>query len=126
MSAPVPATAAASAASLPWWLRGLARLPLPVLYALCGALASVSRVLPGSRWQVTLSNLRTVFPQMPRRELRSLAAANHRHFADLAAELVAGCRMSRGQLLARVQLRNLDLLRARLAHGRPVLLLGAH
>ena len=30
---------------LPWWLRALSRLPLPVLYALTGALAWCARVL---------------------------------------------------------------------------------
>lgn len=126
MSAPVSTASAASGPLLPWWLRSLARVPLPVLYAICGGLARVSRWLPGSRWQVTLSNLRAVFPAMPRAQVDALAAANFRHFADIAAELVAGCALPREQLLARVKLRNLELLRARLAQGRPVLLLGAH
>lgn len=107
-------------------MRTLATLPLPMLYALCGALATLSRPLPGSRWPVTLANLATVFPDLPAREVRALAAANYRHFADLAAELLAGSRMTREQMLERVRVLNLELLRERLARGRPVLLLGAH
>ena len=126
MTAPASATTAVPEPSLPWWLRSLGCVPLPVLYAICGALAWVSRMLPGSRWQVTVANLQAAFPAMPRDQVRALARANFRHFADLAAELVAGCCLSREQLQSRVQLRNLELLRTRLGRGRPVLLLGAH
>jgi KDO2-lipid IV(A) lauroyltransferase len=110
----------------PWWLRALALLPLPVLYALCNALASCVRRLPGSRWRVTLDNLHSVFPEQDAAAVTRLAAANYRHFAQLAAELVASCGMSREQLLARVTIRNLALLHDWLALGRPVLLMGSH
>jgi KDO2-lipid IV(A) lauroyltransferase len=126
MTAAATPSSAALKPAPPWWLRALARLPLPALYALCRLLACAARLLPGSRWRVTLQNLRAVYPGMPRRELRALAAANFRHFADLAAELVAGFHMPREQLLRRVELRGFELLRDRLAAGRPVLLLGAH
>lgn len=125
MHAP-PQPPAAPATLPPWWLRALARLPLPVLYRLCGGLAAASRVLPGSRWAITLQNLRAVFPDAGEARIRALAAANYRHFADLAAELVAGLRLEREELLARVQVRNLDLLRGLLQKGRPVLLMGSH
>jgi KDO2-lipid IV(A) lauroyltransferase len=111
---------------VPWWLRLLALLPLPVLYAKFGALAWCARKLQGSRWRVTCNNLRAVYPDMAQRDLLQLAAANYRHFAQLAAELLASSRMSRAQLLARVHIRNPELLRQWLARGRPVLLLGAH
>jgi KDO2-lipid IV(A) lauroyltransferase len=104
----------------------MARLPLPVLYAKFGAVAWCARKLQGARWRVTCDNLRAVYPDMAQRDLLQLAAANYRHFAQLAAELLASSRMSRAQLLARVHIRNPELLRQWLARGRPVLLLGAH
>lgn len=126
MTASTPAASATIVSLQPWWLRALASLSLPVLYAVCGALATCSRLLSGSRWAITLANLRATFPSMPPPQIKALAKANYRHFADLAAELIAGCRMSRDDLLARVQLRDLHLLREQLGHGRPVLLLAAH
>jgi KDO2-lipid IV(A) lauroyltransferase len=126
MTAPAPVTTAATPGQPPWWMRWLSRLPLPALYGLCGALATLSRLLPGSRWRVTQDNLAAAFPDMPARARRALAVANYRHFADLAAELVAGIRLSREELLSRVQVRNLQLLQELLAQGRPVLLMGAH
>src|SRR5688572_8607268 len=110
----------------PWWLRAMARLPLPVLYSLCDALAWCARHLSGSRWRVTVDNLHRVFPARDAAEVARLARANYRHFAQLAAELVASCGMSREQLLARVTIRNVALLRDWLALGRPVLLMGSH
>lgn len=126
MTAPATPQEAAGGPAPPWWLPALAALPLPVLYALCRLLAALARWLPGSRWRVTLANLRAVFPDMPEGELRALAVANFRHFADLAAELLAGFSLPREELLQRVQLHGFELLRAKLAEGRPVLLLGAH
>lgn len=121
-----PATPIAAGAALPWWLRALAALPLPVLYGLCGALAWCLRVLHGSRWRVTLDNLRAVYPDFDARKLTRLAAANYRHFGQVTAELIASAGMSPAELRARVRLDDTRLLRDLLAEGRPVLVLAAH
>lgn len=113
-------------AELPWWLVALSRLPQPVLYAGFGALAWCARSLLRVRWKIVQGNLRAVFPQMKSGELRQLAVANYRHFGEMAAELVAAIRMSREQLLERVEIRNLELAREWLARGRPVLFVAAH
>jgi KDO2-lipid IV(A) lauroyltransferase len=111
---------------LPWWVRGLSRLPMPLLYAVCGTLAWCTRVLLRLRWKVTCENLRAAFPRLTARQVRRIAVANYRHFGEMAAELLAATRMDRNELLARVELRNVQLLREWLARGRPVLLLAAH
>lgn len=111
---------------LPWWLRSLARLPLPVLYALCGTLAFLARVLLRLRWREVTGNLAAVFPDMTEAARRRIAVANYAHFADMIAELVASAGMAPDELLRRVTIRNLELPRAWLARGRPVLLLASH
>lgn len=116
-----------SAPSLPpMWLRALAMVPLPMLYGACRALAWCARRLGGARWRVTLQNLRSVFPDLPEAQRRRLAVANYRHFADLTAELIASCRFTREELLARVTVRNVEVLQQMLAAGRPALLLASH
>lgn len=112
-------------AALPWWMRALSRLPLPLLYALFGALAWLARVLR-FRWKVTCENLSAAFPRAEAAQLRRIAIGNYRHFGELAAELVAATRMDRNALLERVDVRNIELPREWLARGRPVLLLAAH
>jgi KDO2-lipid IV(A) lauroyltransferase len=101
-------------------------LPLSLLYALFGALAWVVRVMLRFRWRVTCANLHAAFPDMDARRLHQVAAATYRHFGEMAAEMLAATRMSRDELLARVDIRNLQLPRDWLAQGRPVLLLASH
>lgn len=120
-SAPAPTSPV-----LPWWVRGPAALPMPVLYALCGGLAWFLRVVLRFRSRVTRDNLRRAFPDMDARQLRRIAIANYRHFGEMAAEMIAATRMSREELLSRVEIRNLQLPREWLARGRPVLLLASH
>src|SRR5688572_8328614 len=110
----------------PWWLRALALLPLPWLYAKFAFLACVARYIAPSCWRVTLDNLRRAWPAMSEVEVRRIARGHYRHFGQLAAELVASSRMTREQMLSRVSIRNLELPRELLARGRPVLLLGSH
>ena len=118
-------TAPADPAALPWWMRALSRLPLPLLYGLFAALAWLARMLR-FRWKVTCDNLRAAFPRADAAQLRGIAIGNYRHFGELAAELVAATRMDRRALLERVEVRNIELPRDWLARGRPVLLLAAH
>jgi KDO2-lipid IV(A) lauroyltransferase len=126
MNAPAAAAPAEPVPLPPWWLRALACLPMPLLYAKFAFLACLARYIAPSRWRVTLANLRRVFPGRGEQELRRVAAAHYRHFAMLAAELVASSRMSRADMLSRVSIRNLELPRELLSRGRPVLLLGSH
>lgn len=111
---------------LPWWLRALARLPLSVLHAVFTGLAWFARVVLRLRRGVVEANLAACFPQMERARRRRLVAANYRHFGEVAAELVAACRMTPAELAGRVHIRNLELPRQWLARGRPLLLLGSH
>jgi KDO2-lipid IV(A) lauroyltransferase len=117
---------AASRAALPWWLRGLARLPLPLLHAGCGALGWCTRVLFRLRWDEVQRNLAACLPALDARERHRIAVANYRHFSDMFAEVIASSAMTPAQLARRVTLHNPELLRDRLAAGRPVLVLAAH
>jgi len=120
------APSATNSPSLPWWLRLFALLPLPVLYAKCTLLAWWCRVVLRLRWREVTDNLAECFPELDAPARRRIAVANYRHFADMIAELVASSRMSREQLADHVSIRNIELPRAMLAAGRPVLVLAAH
>ncbi len=122
MSAPADTTAT----GFPLWLRLLGRVPLPMLHGTCRALAWVARVVVRLRWQETTANLAACFPELDAQARQRIAVANYRHFGDLFAEAIASSRMTPRQLAARVAIRNPELLRAMLAAGRPVLVLGAH
>lgn len=104
----------------------MAMAPLPVLYLKCGALAWVVRVVWRLRWREVTENLAACLPELAPRERHRIAVANYRHFGQLIAELLASSRMSPARLAARVSILNLELPRAMLDAGRPVLILAAH
>ena len=126
MSAPTPTNSATPQTELPWWLRLLALLPLPLLYLKCGMLAWCARVLLRLRWRQVQENLAACFPEIEGRERQRIAAANYQHFGEMIAELIASAGMTPAQLAERVVIRNIELPRALLAAGRPVLILAAH
>jgi KDO2-lipid IV(A) lauroyltransferase len=96
------------------------------LYAFFAALAWLMRVVLRFRWRTTCENLRAAFPDIDVAGRRRIAVENYQHFGQMAAELVAATRMDRRQLLARVEIGNLQLAREWLARGRPVLVLASH
>jgi KDO2-lipid IV(A) lauroyltransferase len=120
------APATATQTPLPLWLRLLARLPLPLLYLKCAALAWMARVLVRLRWREVQENLAACLPELDAATRHRIAVATYRHFGDMVAELIASSRMTPAQLAARVTIRNPELLRTLLAAGRPVLVLAAH
>ena len=83
------ATPATTSPAFPWWVRGLAALPLPLLYALFAALAWLVRVAVRFRWRVTVLNLGAAFPQQDARQRHGIAVANYQHFGQMAAEMIA-------------------------------------
>lgn len=129
MTRPAPdqsAVPGSAAADLPWWFSLLSRLPLPVLYVLCGAVAWFARHVLRLRLEVARRNLAICLPGLDARERRALLAANYRQFGQIIAEIIAGARMPADELRRRVPIRNIELPRALLAAGKPVLLVAAH
>jgi len=112
--------------TLPAWLRLPSLLPLPVLYGVCRMFAWLARVGLKLRWKEVTTNLAACYPGLAPAARHRIAIANYRHFADTIAELIASARMTPAQLLARVTIRGIELPRAMLASGRPLLLLAAH
>ena len=123
---PHPQDPAAAPARLPAWLRAIAALPLPLLYAvLSGLMFLVFRVVRLRR-KVVEQNLRDCFPDRSAAELRRLARDHYRQTGENIAETLKAISMPREELAARVAFRNIDLARGLLAQGRPVILVAAH
>ena len=112
-------------APLPWWLRALSRLPMPMLYALLAGLARLAWLLRYRRRDV-IGNLGACFPDLDRRQVRHLAMRHYAQQGEMIAELVGGVRLAPDAFLGHVQIRNLELPQGMLAQGRPVLLAAAH
>jgi KDO2-lipid IV(A) lauroyltransferase len=116
----------APAATSPFWLRALSRLPLSLLYGLFGMLAWIAFRLLRIRLPVVLANIRSCFPDSSEAEVLRIARTHYRQLGEMAAEIVRSARLSPEQFLAHVTVRNLELPRSLLARQRPVLLVAAH
>jgi Bacterial lipid A biosynthesis acyltransferase len=119
-------TNSAPAARPTWWVRAVAAIPLGALYWLANLLAFLAdRVFPYRR-HVVLENLTIAFPDSDAARMRVVIREYYRGFADMLIEIVKSAGISRTEITRRVVIRNLDLLQAELARGKPVLCVAAH
>jgi len=110
-----------------WWLlKGLAALPLLVLYLVADFLYFLMYYVVGYRKKVVLQNLRTSFPEKSEAEIESIAKAFYRQFADVIAEIVRLAGMPATEMQRRVKFTNPEVLQNLVAAGTPVLILGTH
>ena len=109
-----------------WWLRALGRVPLPVMYALAGAMAFLMRDVLRYRVSVARANLAAALPELTAQERRRIL---RRHYDSLAAvlfELPYLATVGADELRARMRLPDMPGVREELARGTPVLVLAAH
>lgn len=106
-------------------LRLLSLLPLPALYALCGALASLARVT-GWRESLVIDGLRLCQPDRDPAELRGLVREFYAGLGRIIAEFLYGARMTTAEFEERVRFENDAVVRDALAGGRRVLLVAGH
>jgi len=109
-----------------WWVRAISALPLGVLHAIASLFAWLAfRVFP-HRPQVVRENLSIAFPDLDERGLREVTRAFYAGHADVLVEVVKSAALRPEELLRRVEVHGLELVRERLATGKPALLLAAH
>jgi Kdo2-lipid IVA lauroyltransferase/acyltransferase len=109
----------------PGWLALVASLPLPVLYALTGALTTLMRWF-GIRREIVRGNLAACFPELPAQEIDRLVKAHYSHVGQMAAEAFKAARLSPEELSQRVTMTGVEQARAALAAGKPILLIASH
>jgi KDO2-lipid IV(A) lauroyltransferase len=107
------------------WLGFLASLPLPVLYALTGALTTLLRWF-GMRRDVIRDNLAGCFPDLSSDRIDALVREHYAHVGQMAAEAFKAARLPAEELRRRVAISGLELPQAALAAGKPVLLIASH
>ncbi|MBV8782853.1 MAG: lysophospholipid acyltransferase family protein [Gammaproteobacteria bacterium] len=109
-----------------WWARLLARLPLPALYALAAVIGWLCAHVYPYRQRLVRENLARAFPDYDAARLRAVMAAYYHGFAQMLVEIVKSTVMTPAEFAARVRAPNLELARAYLRQGQPVLLVAAH
>jgi Kdo2-lipid IVA lauroyltransferase/acyltransferase len=111
---------------LPWWVKVLSRVPLPVLYAVFAALVFLARVVFRMRLGVVRANIRDSFPERGESQRARMVRDHYSQVGQMLAEVLRGASMSRAAFAQRVRVKNLALAQSMLELGRPVLLVAAH
>jgi KDO2-lipid IV(A) lauroyltransferase len=109
-----------------WWLRLAAAVPLPALYALAGLTGWLTYRFFPYREKVVRENLSIAFPQFDEAQLRGVMRGYYSGFAQVLMEIVKAGSLSAVKLAARVGIDNIELVRAPLAAGSPVIIVAAH
>lgn len=105
--------------------RLISRLPLPALYALCGALAWVLRVV-GWRRGLVDDGLARCLPEQSAAQRMAIARDFYVGLGRLVAESLHGARITTDDLERRLRFENDAVVREALAEGRRVLLVAGH
>ena len=107
-------------------VNALSYLPLPLLYSLSDlSYLWLYHVLRYQRGRVS-ANLGRAFPAAPASELNRIARRSYRNTIAALFETIKVLRMSRAEILRRVQVRNLCLIEAYLSQGQTVIAATAH
>ena len=99
-------------------------LPLPVLRALGWGLGRLLFVLARARRDITLTNLRLCFPEMPQAEREKLARAHFVAFSRAVLDRTLGWWASRKRLERIIRITGAEYLKD--PQGRPVIVLSPH
>jgi Kdo2-lipid IVA lauroyltransferase/acyltransferase len=109
-----------------WWVRLIAAIPFPLLYALASFLAWLAlRVFP-HRQHVIQENLQKAFPDLDDAARFRVMRDFYRGFAQVFVELVKAASLAPDEIRRRVSITNLDIVRRVLDGGSSVILVAAH
>jgi KDO2-lipid IV(A) lauroyltransferase len=103
-----------------------AYLPSGVLYKLADVVAFVLRVIVGYRNEVVYTNLRNSFPEKSEKVIEQIAKESYTHLADRVVENIRCIAISKKEVNARMQAKNIALLNSHYDSGRNVVLMVGH
>ncbi len=108
------------------FMRGVALLPLPVIWLVGGALGELAFLLMAHRRHITLTNLRACFPELTAPAQRRLARAHFRAFAQAGLATPISWWGSEARMKRLVRTPGKEHFERALAEKKPVILLVAH
>jgi Kdo2-lipid IVA lauroyltransferase/acyltransferase len=107
-------------------LKGISRLPFPLLYVLADFLAFILHRIIGYRRQVILNNLTLSFPEKSQKEILTILRRFYYYFAEMTLETIKGYSISRPSMEKRVTYKGIETMNAYAEQGRSILLFGMH
>lgn len=107
-------------------LKGIAHLPLSVLYLLSDFLTFILYHIIKYRVKVVRNNLSTSFPEKSHKEIKNIEKDFYRYLGDQIVETLKTLHISDKELIKRVKVSNYDLVNNSLSQSRNAVLLMGH
>lgn len=107
-------------------LRGVARLPLTMLYPVSDFVAWVLGSVVGYRKKVVVENLRRCFPEAGDKQIKAWTKAFYRHFCDTFIEAVKLLDISDKEVDHRIKTENAEIVDKAVQEGHSVVLFLGH
>ena len=107
-------------------VKGLAHLPLRVLYVLADAIFVLLYYVLRYRRRMVRANMCAAFPDMDRRALRRNIRGFYRNFADYTVETIKLLRVGADTITRRMTFEGLDIIEGHFRNGRSVVAYFAH
>jgi len=107
-------------------LRGMARLPLSILYLLSDFVAFLAFHLIKYRYKIIFANLKKSFPEKTEKEILQLTREFYVNLTDWLVETLKASVMSAEQLQKRVKFVNTTVLETYLKEGKSVVIMATH
>lgn len=111
---------------LPFWVRALSSLPLPLWYAIARVFAFIAEHLVRHRRGIIDMQLKACFPERDRAWLTATRRAFYKSFALVSAEIIKAATIRREDLDRRVAWKNDGPARAQLAAGQSIIVVTSH
>jgi len=109
-----------------WWVRMLAAVPLPVLYAFSSFVGWLAYKAVPYRKELVHAHLKLAFPEMDEKALQGVMRRYYAGFADMFVEIVKSASMPPEEIRKRVRILNIEAPRELLTQGKSVLCVAAH
>lgn len=107
-------------------LKGIARIPLPLLYVLSDIIYQAVYYMAGYRKRVVRDNLRSCFPDKLGKELLRIEKEYYHFLCDVIVETLKLFHISDKELSERVKVENAEAVNRSLEAGTPAVLLLGH
>lgn len=102
------------------------KLPFFVLYGISDIAYFIIHRIVGYRKKVVIENLRNSFPEKSEEEIIQIAKKFYQHIADLFIEFLKGYSISEKEIMARVKIVNLEIIKQYTDKNQSVIIVTGH
>lgn len=107
-------------------LKGVARLPLPLMYGFSDVARFILHRVIGYRVKVVRKNLRLAFPEKTEKERLKIESDFYRHLCDIFIEAAKLAHVSDAEMARRVKVEGIEYVNEAVDRGKSVVLMLGH